>query len=233
MDHVVAQVVEAELVVRAVGDVRGVRLLARDGPEVDESLVRAPVIWVVQVGNVVLDDADRQAEAMEDGTHPLRVALGQVIVHGHDVDAALRHRVQRRGQRGDEGLALAGLHLRDLSLVQRHSAEELDVEVAHAELAPAYLAGSGEDLGQRVVEYVLEVPDVLLFAGAAQLAAAFGAVVGELLLGRLGRGRVLEDLGAERDHPLADLFIGERLELGFECVDLVDDRRELLDGTVV
>ena len=50
----------------------------------------------------------RQAQAVEDGAHPLRVALGQVVVDRDDVDAAAGHRVERGCERCDEGLALAG-----------------------------------------------------------------------------------------------------------------------------
>jgi hypothetical protein len=41
--------------------------------------------------------------------------------------------------------------------VEDDAAHQLDVEVPHAELAPADLAGGGEDLGQGVVEDGLEV----------------------------------------------------------------------------
>ena len=58
----------------------------------------------------------------------------------------------RRGERRDEGLALAGLHLGDLALVEDDAADELDVEVAHAERPLHRLAGHREDLGQDVVE---------------------------------------------------------------------------------
>ena len=70
--HVVAQVVEAQLVVGGVGHVAGVLL--------------APLV-VVQL---VHDAADGQAEELVDAAHPFGVALGQVVVDGHDVDAALR-----------------------------------------------------------------------------------------------------------------------------------------------
>jgi len=63
--HVVAQVVEAELVVRAVGNVEAVRGLA------------------LRVLHLVLDAADRQAEELVDPTHPLGVALGEVVVDRH------------------------------------------------------------------------------------------------------------------------------------------------------
>ena len=93
--HVVAQVVEAELVVRAVGDVAAVGDLA---------------LLVVQL---VLDDADRQAEEAVDAAHPLGVAAGEVVVDGDDVNALAFERVQVGGQGGDQRLAFAGLHLGD------------------------------------------------------------------------------------------------------------------------
>jgi hypothetical protein len=58
-DHVVAQVVEAELVVGAVGDVGRVGLPALDRPQVDQPFVGRPVVGVEYECTVVLDDADR------------------------------------------------------------------------------------------------------------------------------------------------------------------------------
>ena len=132
--HVVAQVVEAELVVGAVGDVAAVGDLP---------------LGVVQV---VLDDADGHAEEAVDAAHPLRVAAGQVVVDGDDVDALAVERVEVGRQGRDERLAFAGLHLGDLALVQDHAADQLHVEVPHVEHAPARLADDGEGLGQQVVE---------------------------------------------------------------------------------
>ena len=130
-DHVVAQVVEAELVVRAVRDVGGVGLLAGDRAQVDEALVGRREARFEDVRRVVGDHPDADAEEVEDRTHPLRVAPGQVVVDRHDVHAAAGHRVEDRGKRRDEGLALAGAHLGDAALVQDGAADELDVEVAH------------------------------------------------------------------------------------------------------
>ena len=104
------------------------------------------------VVQVVLDDADRHAEEAVDAAHPLGVAAGQVVVHRDDVDALALERVQVGGQRGDERLAFAGLHLGDLALVQHAAADELHVEVPHVEHAAAGFADDGERLGQQVVE---------------------------------------------------------------------------------
>ena len=60
--------------------------------------------------------------------------------------------VEIAGQRGDEGLAFAGLHLGDVALVQRHGANELHVKVAHTHGALGSLAHGGEGLGKHVVE---------------------------------------------------------------------------------
>ena len=132
--HVVAQVVEAELVVGAVRDVCAVRDLP---------------LGVVQI---VLDDADRHAEEAVDLAHPFRVAAREVVVDRDDVDAFAFERVEIGGQRRDQRLALAGLHLGDLAFVEHGAADQLDVEVPHVQHAPAGLAHDGERLGQEIVE---------------------------------------------------------------------------------
>ena len=132
--HVVAEVVEAELVVGAVGDVGAVGFAA------------------LLVGEVVDDDADGEAEEAVDLAHPLGVALGEIVVDGDDVDAVAGEGVEVAGEGGDEGLAFAGLHLGDLALVEDHAADHLDVEVAHADDAAAGFADYGEGFGEDVVE---------------------------------------------------------------------------------
>ena len=153
--HVVAQVVEAELGVRAVRDVRRVG--------------RALLL----VGLVVLEHADGQAEAFVDRAHPVRVAAGQVVVDRDDVHALARERVEHDRERAGERLALAGAHLGDLAVVQDHAADQLDVEVAHRHRAAADLAGQREGLGQHLVER-----QSLLLHARAQL----GELLAELLV---------------------------------------------------
>ena len=128
--HVVAQVVEAELVVLAVGDIGAIGDLA------------------LLVGQAVDDHADRQAEKSVDAPHPFGVAPRQVVVDGDDVHAASRQRVEHGGQSRDEGLALAGFHFGDAPLMQDHAADKLHVEVALADSPFGGLAHDGEDLRQ-------------------------------------------------------------------------------------
>ena len=159
--HVVAQVVEAELGVRAVRDVGGVGDV------------------LVLVGLHVLQHADVQPEAVVDGAHPLGVAAGQVVVDRDQVHALAGQRVEDDGQRGGQRLALAGLHLGDVAAVQDHPADQLHVEVAHAHRPLAHFADDGEGLGEQVVERL-----ALAGALAQRIEALAQLVVGlELQLG--------------------------------------------------
>jgi hypothetical protein len=58
-------------------------------------------------------------------------------------------RIQVHGQRRGQGLALAGAHFGDLAVVQDHAADQLGVEMAHAEHALAGFAHHGKGLGQQ------------------------------------------------------------------------------------
>ena len=180
--HVVAQVVEAELGVRAVRDVGVVRRLA----EIER--------------HHVLDEADGHPEPVEDAAVPLGVALGEVVVDSDEVDADAGERVQVERRGGDERLALTGLHLGDVALVEDDAAHHLHVEHPLLRLAPARLAHGGEGLEDELVERLaVLVPLLELGRLRAQL------VVGERLELRLERRDVrsllLEPLEAP---PLAE-----------------------------
>ncbi len=190
--HVVAQVVEAELVVGAVGDV---------------GVVGDLPLGVVQF---VLDDADRHAEEPVDASHPLGVAARQVVVHRDNVDAFAFERVQVGGQGGDERLAFAGFHLGDAAQVEHRATDELDVEVPHVHRAPARLADHRKGFGHHVVER---------FAGG-QASPELGRLaaqlfVGERLESRLERRHLLDD----RAQLLQIAFVLGADDLREECLD--------------
>ena len=110
---VVAQIIETELAVRAVGDVHRVLLAAN---------IRRLI---------VLNAADGQPEKTVKLAHPFGVAAGEVIVHRHEMRAAAGERVQIKRQRRDERLAFAGRHFRDPAAVQNDAADQLHIEVHH------------------------------------------------------------------------------------------------------
>ena len=176
--HVVAQVIEAELGVRPVRDVGLVR--------------RAPV----GERHHVLDGARLHRERFEHGQRPFAVALGEVVVDRDEVRAAAGERVQVQRLRRDERLALAGLHLGDVALVEDDAAHQLHVEEADAHRALERLAHGGERLEEELVER-LAVLDALLELG--RLGRELG--VGELLEVRLERADVGRLLGEPLEAP--------------------------------
>ncbi len=163
-DHVVAQVVEAELGVGAVGDVGGVGKLFLGGL------------------HAVLDKAHLHAQGLVHLPHPLAVAPCQVVVDGDHVNALVGDGVEVAGKRRDERFALAGLHLGDLALVQHHAADELHGEMAKADGAHGRLAGGGEGLGQKVVQVLAPVEPLAKRCGDRE-----ELLVGELLHAGLQR----------------------------------------------
>ena len=110
---VVAKVIEAELAVRAVGDIALVLLAA---------LLRHLV---------VLNNAHGESKKCVELAHPLRIALGEVVVDCDNMDAASREGIQVNGQRADERFALAGGHFGNAAAVQHHAADQLHIEMNH------------------------------------------------------------------------------------------------------
>ena len=115
--HVVAKIVEAEFVIRAVGHVARVSDLA------------------LFIAHVMYDAADREAEEAIDLPHPFRVALCQIVVDGDDVDAFACQRIQVDRQRRDQRFTFARFHLGDVALVKHHAADQLHIEMALAKHA--------------------------------------------------------------------------------------------------
>ena len=191
--HVVAQVVKAHLVVRAVGDVGRVGLLA------------------LGARHVVHDQADAQAEEAVDLAHPLAVAAGEVIVDGDDVHALAGERVEVRRQDGDEGLAFAGLHFGDAALVQHDAADELHAKRLHAQHAPRGLARRGKRLRQQVVERLAVGVALLELVG-------LGAQLLVRERGVLVRHRL--DFISDRIEPL-ELMVAVRTKYFFEKTHLL------------
>ena len=160
--HVVAQIVEAELVVGAVGDVGAIGGAA------------------LRVVEIVDDHADGEAQYAVDRPHPFGVAAGEVIVDGDDVHAAAGERIQISGKSGDQRLSFAGFHLGDLALVQHHAADQLHVEMAHGQRAAAGFAHQGKRRNERRLERVGQALLVVGFGGigAAEALGDFGLELG-------------------------------------------------------
>ena len=171
--HVVTKVVKAKLGVGGVSDITGVIALAVEG------------------GHVVLDQAHAQAEEAMDLPHPLGIAPGQVVVDGDHMHTTAGEGVEIGRQGGDQGLALAGLHLGDLAVVQHHAADQLHIEVAHAEHPLAGLTHHGEGLGEQLIEQLALAGQDRLFStpdgmGISELLAEFRRKTPQVVVGEGG-----------------------------------------------
>ena len=209
--HVVAEVVEPQLRVGGVGDVAAV---------VDPPAGRV---------HVLLDQAHAQAQEAMDLAHPLGVAAGQVIVHRHHVHTAARQGVEVGRQRGHQGLALAGLHLGDLAVVQHHAADQLHVEVAHAQHPPAGLAHHGKGLGQQLIEQAA----LPLQAGLpGQTAAAAVLLQARQLLAELGREAAQFVVGEGGDLLLQQVHVGDDRLVALQLAGIGITQQELEHGEI-
>ena len=148
--HVVAQVVKAELVVGAVGDI---------------GVVGIPAGVAV---HALHDQTNGQPQPAVELAHPLAVALGQIVVDGNDVHPFAGQGVQVGGQGSHKGLALTGLHLGNIAAVQGNAAGYLHREVLHAQHTPCGFAADGKGIRQNVVQR-FALGQLLLKGGSLRL----------------------------------------------------------------
>ena len=185
-------------------DVRLVRLAAGHRTEVAQPLVGRLEIRVEDEGGLVLDRPDAHPEPMEDRADPLCVALGQVVVDGDDMDPAADEPVEVRGERRDEGLALAGLHLGDRTAVEHDAAHELDVVVTLVQHPPHRLADRGERLGQDLLERLVDLLQLFVALPLQLVGEARGIGAGQRrLAGILVRVGLTQ---LDRDDEVAEPF---------------------------
>ena len=115
---------------------------------------------------------------MVDTAHLLRLELGEVVVDRDDVDTLAGERVEVRREDADEGLALTGLHLRDVAPVERRATHDLYVEVALVQHARRRLTHRGERLRHQRVERLAVVEALPEVGGlAAQVLVGHRRVV--------------------------------------------------------
>ena len=120
------------------------------------------------------------------------------------MNAAPGERVEVGGQSGDQGLAFARPHFRDLAGVQYHPSDQLHVEVALAENPPRSLPYDRERFGSQIVE-------VFTFADAGPELPGLGA---QVAIGEpLHRGLESVDRVDVGLHFTDDAFVGAAYDL--------------------
>ena len=132
--HVVAQEIEAQLVVGAVGDVA----------------VVCPHLFLEL--HIMGDDAHGESQIAEHLAHPRRVTTGEILVDGDDVHALPRQRVEVGGHGGDQRLAFTRAHLGYPALMQCDAAHDLHEEGVELDHPPRRLTHGGEGFRKDVIQ---------------------------------------------------------------------------------
>ena len=146
--HVVAQIIEAQFVVGAVCHIAAIGLLA------------------LVIVEFVDDAADAHAEKAINLPHPFGIALGEVVVDGHDMRAVAGQRVEVHRQRRHQRLAFARLHLGDHAAMQDDAAHQLHVEMPLPQSALCRLAHGRKGFDEEVVEFGALVEPLAKLGGA-------------------------------------------------------------------
>ncbi len=129
--------------------------------------------------------------------HPLGVAVGQVVIDRDDMHAVAGQRVEIGGQGRDQRLPFAGTHFGDLAVVKNHAANQLNIEVPHAEYALAGFPDHRERFRQQGVKgFPVGQPGLELDRLAAQL------IVGKRADARFQRIDLTDDRGILLDQPI-------------------------------
>ena len=112
--HIIAQVVEAKLVIRT-----------------KCNIARICTATLIRVWFVFVDTIHGQAMEHIERTHPLRVTFSQVVVHCHHVYALVGHSIEEDWQGSHKGFTLTRSHLGYLAFVEYDTTNELHIIVHH------------------------------------------------------------------------------------------------------
>ena len=159
-NHVVPQIVKHKLVVCAVSDIARV------------SLTTFVVVQTIQ------NTTHRHAKKAEHFTHPLRVALCQIVIDRDNVHALAFQRVQISRQRCYQRFAFTCFHFRDAPLVHHDAAHQLYREMTHVQhiRSRRSLPHNGVCFWQNVVQRFSRrqtVPEFLCFSSQFLIGKGF------------------------------------------------------------
>ena len=133
-DHVVAQIIKAELIIGSIRDISRVRSLA------------FRLIYAMD------DQSYLESEVTVDLPHPLAIASSQIIVYRNDVNTLTCQSVQVYRQGGNQGFTLTCFHLSNTPLMQNDAALDLDREMFHTQDAPSCFTHCSEGFGQNIFQ---------------------------------------------------------------------------------
>ena len=85
------------------------------------------IVFIIDKRRFVDDHTSRQAQKVIHLSHPASVTLRQIIVDGHHVNTLAFQRVEIGRQRRHQGFTFTSLHLSHVTLVERHTTDQLNI----------------------------------------------------------------------------------------------------------
>ena len=158
-------------------------------------------------------------------THPLRVTLGQIVVHRHHVYTVTREGIQEYRQGSHERLTLTSGHLGDFSLMQYDTTEQLHVVVDHL---PFQVVTACSPVVMIDGLVTVDGDEVLLRVTSQLTVEVCGRHDGLLVLGKAAGG-LFHD-GKHFWHHLVEGFLVDVEHFLLDLVDLCEDVCTLVDG---
>ena len=133
--HIVAKIIESEFVIRTVSYITAVLALAIDP----------------RCFHIRLNRTHSKSKRLKHRSHPIGVTFGKIIVNRYDMNLPARQINKIRSQCRYQRLTLTGRHLRDLTVIQNITADQLNIKMAHLHIASGSFANHRKCLDQDIL----------------------------------------------------------------------------------
>ncbi|OPY12286.1 MAG: hypothetical protein A4E66_01181 [Syntrophus sp. PtaB.Bin001] len=98
------------------------------------------------------DHAYGQSQEIINRAHPFGVTSCEIIVYSDQVRAFPFQGIEIHRHRCGKGLPFTGLHLRNFTFMQNHSADNLNIKGAHLHGPPCNFANHSKSFGKDIVQ---------------------------------------------------------------------------------
>ena len=133
-DHIVAQVVKAQLVIGGIGNI---------------GKIGAGLFFFRHIPQ---NQPNGKTKEIVDLSHPFRISLGKILVYRNDMNAFARQCVKVGRQGRHQGFTLTGLHFRNAALMKDYTADQLNAVMTGTQHTIARFSDNGKGFGQNIIQ---------------------------------------------------------------------------------
>jgi len=204
--HVVAQVVETKFIVGT-----------------ESNICQISTTTGIRVRLMLVDTIHAQAMELIKWSHPFGVTLGEVIIHGHDVNTISSQGIQEHRQGSYQSLTFTCCHFGNLTLMKHGTPEELHIVVNHR---PLHVVTTGNPMVLPNGLIVFDTNEILALSSQQTVKLRSGHYY--LFIFRKTACRILHDGKSLGMHFIQSLFVFIQYFL-FQLINLSENRLTLFD----